>query len=71
MERDLTRGGIPGHLLAMSLSVMLGYLAQTLYDLVALAAGLSDRKIHNLGSLKKCLIVLDSRSFEGFFCSTR
>jgi putative MATE family efflux protein len=36
MERDLTRGGIPGHLLAMSVPVMLGYLAQTLYDLVDL-----------------------------------
>ena len=36
MERDLTRGGVPGHLLAMSVPVMLGYLAQTLYDLVDL-----------------------------------
>jgi putative MATE family efflux protein len=36
MERDLTRGGIPGHLLAMSVPVMLGFLAQTLYDLVDL-----------------------------------
>jgi putative MATE family efflux protein len=36
MERDLTRGGILGHLLSMSVPVMLGYLAQTLYDLVDL-----------------------------------
>jgi hypothetical protein len=35
-ERDLTRGGVPGHLLAMSVPVMLGFLAQTLYDLVDL-----------------------------------
>ena len=36
MERDLTRGGIFGHLLSMSVPVMLGFLAQTLYDLVDL-----------------------------------
>ena len=30
MERDLTRGAVPGHLLAMSVPVMLGFLAQTL-----------------------------------------
>src|SRR4030042_2941605 len=36
MERDLPRGGVPGHLLAMSVPVMLGCLAQTLYALVDL-----------------------------------
>ena len=36
MERDLTRGGIFAHLLAMSVPVMIGFLAQTLYDLVDL-----------------------------------
>ena len=36
MERELTRGGVLGHVLGMSVPVMLGYLAQTLYDLVDL-----------------------------------
>lgn len=37
MKRDLTQGNVTGNLVAMAIPMMLGFMAQTLYDLVDMA----------------------------------
>ena len=37
MEKDLTQGAIPGYLVRLAVPTMMGFMAQTMYDIIDMA----------------------------------